>query len=114
MNLTTYKETAEIPVENAEQDRLGLSAYSVSLAAFIKNCVTPTTIAVQGDWGSGKTSLLHMIRGTLNPSVSSAEKTNTEADEDYLCIDFNTWQYSQFEMSDSLSITFLTCFLKNI
>lgn len=107
MNRTTYKETAEIPVENAEQDRLGLDAYSASLAIYIKNCVTPTTIAVQGDWGSGKTSLLHMIRSTLNPSAPAENTNNAE----YLCIDFNTWQYSQFEMSDSLSITFLTCFL---
>lgn len=110
MNPTKYKEIAEVPVENADQDKLGLSAYSASLAAFIKNCVTPTTIAVQGDWGSGKTSLLHMISSTLNPAVLDSKKDKDNCEE-YLCIDFNTWQYSQFEMSDSLSITFLTCFL---
>lgn len=98
MSGENYRANAEIPVNNEKDDMLGLASYAESLADFVKNCVTPTTIAVQGDWGSGKTSLLYMIENNLSS-------------EDYLCIQFNTWQYSQFEMSDELSVTFLTCFL---
>ena len=32
---------------------------------FIETCNMPTTIAVQGEWGSGKTSMLNQIRHEL-------------------------------------------------
>ena len=91
---------AERPVDTGAQDTLNLGAYSDSLVSYIKNSVTPTTIAVQGDWGSGKTSLLNIVRNKLG--------------KEYLCITFNTWQYSQFEMSESLAISFMTHFLSEL
>lgn len=91
---------AERPVDTGAQDTLNLGAYSDSLVSYIKNSVTPTTIAVQGDWGSGKTSLLNIVRNKL--------------EKEYLCITFNTWQYSQFEMSESLAISFMTHFLSEL
>ena len=100
MKTQDYNAIAEVPVDNGEHDKLGLGAYSDSLVSYIKNSVTPTTIAIQGDWGSGKTSLLNIIRNKLG--------------EEYLCVSFNTWQYSQFEMSESLAISFMTHFLSEL
>ena len=46
----------------SDPDRLGTGQYAETLASFIRQCDTPMTIGVQGEWGSGKTSLLNMIR----------------------------------------------------
>ena len=42
-------------------DRLGVADYANALSQFIKSTDTPMTIGVQGEWGSGKTSLLKSI-----------------------------------------------------
>ena len=43
------------------QDDLDISSYHEALVDFIKKTDTPMTIGVQGEWGSGKTSLLNQI-----------------------------------------------------
>jgi len=43
-------------------DKLGTGQYAKALAKFAIECDTPLTIGVQGEWGSGKTSLLNMMR----------------------------------------------------
>lgn len=95
------RNTAEIPVDQGSDDRLGLEPYAKQLTEFAKTCVTPTTIAIQGSWGSGKTSLLRMMKSMMD-------------DSEYLFVEFDTWQYSQFKLADSLSVFFLTTFLKNL
>ena len=42
-------------------DRLGVADYANALSQFIKSTDTPMTIGVQGEWGSGKTSLLNQL-----------------------------------------------------
>ena len=74
--------------EAAYKDLFDVQSYVDGLVKFIKNCVTPMTISIQGDWGSGKTSMMNMIRQELGESVFS--------------IWFNTWQYSQFNLGDDL------------
>lgn len=49
------------PVEPGGKDNLGIAAHSRSLIKFIENSETPITIGIQGEWGSGKTSLLNGI-----------------------------------------------------
>jgi predicted KAP-like P-loop ATPase len=58
------------------------------------------TIAIQGDWGSGKTSMMNMVKQHIEGNV--------------VPIWFNTWQYSQFEMASYLSISLLSNFLEKI
>ena len=58
------------------------------------------TIAIQGDWGSGKTSMMNMIKQALADKI--------------VPVWFNTWQYSQFEMASYLSISLLSNFLEKI
>ena len=43
------------------EDALKISSYKDALTDFIKRTDTPMTIGVQGEWGSGKTSLLNQI-----------------------------------------------------
>ena len=76
------------PIERIDEDDLGIGKYIDGLSSFIRNCDTPMTIAIQGDWGSGKTSFMNLIRN--------------EVKGDVVHIWFNTWQFSQFSLSDSL------------
>lgn len=80
-------------VEHLTGDLFDVSQYVSGLADFVKNCVTPMTISIQGDWGSGKTSMMNMIRERLG--------------DDVISVWFNTWQYSQFNMGEDLSLSFL-------
>ena len=80
-------------VETIVQDQFEISQYIDGLSNFIKDCETPMTIAIQGDWGSGKTSVMNMVKHKLGKEVIS--------------VWFNTWQFSQFAMGDELAIVFL-------
>ena len=53
----TYMEQRDIPVETPEQDEFGIGKYVKGLCSFIKSSDTPITIALHGEWGSGKPRL---------------------------------------------------------
>lgn len=82
------------PTSTMGEDAFGVQQYIAGLNEFILECYTPMTIAIQGDWGSGKTSMMNMIREQLGDRVITTW--------------FNTWQYSQFNMGDALAISFLS------
>ncbi len=56
-------------VRRVEEDLLGFDVYVQALSKFIASpdTSTPLTIGIDGQWGSGKTSLMQMIRDTLDP-----------------------------------------------
>lgn len=82
------------PTSTLNDDAFGVQQYIAGLNEFIMECYTPMTIAIQGDWGSGKTSMMNMIREQLGDKVITTW--------------FNTWQYSQFNMGDALAVSFLS------
>lgn len=73
---------------NGGKDELSVDAYYKGLSSFIASCQTPMTIAIQGDWGSGKSTALNFVKSSLGSSVA--------------VIEFNTWLYSQFNLGESL------------
>ena len=88
------------PTSTREEDAFGIQQYISGLSEFIMECYTPMTVAIQGDWGSGKTSMMNMIREQLGDNVITTW--------------FNTWQYSQFNMGDALAISFLSRFVTEL
>jgi uridine kinase len=62
-------------LEAGGSDSLEIASYHEALVDFIKKTDTPMTIGVQGEWGSGKTSLLNQIWNRL-------EESNNEHDDD--------------------------------
>ena len=86
----------------AEKDLFKIGEYITGLSEFIKECDTPMTIAIQGDWGTGKTSIMQMI------------KSNVEEGEGIPHVWFNTWQFSHFNMQDNLSITLIESIVKQL
>ncbi len=88
------------PIENISEDQLGVGKHIKGLSNFIKVCETPMTIAIQGDWGTGKTSFMNMIKVSLGEEVKSCW--------------FNTWQFSQFNLDESLTVVFLETLVNEI
>ena len=97
---TKYVGLKDQPIEDANQESLGLGEYAEVLTEFIQRCDTPLTIALQGDWGSGKTSLLTLIKNALD--AESLENNR------FMTVWFNTWQYAQFNMSDTLALSMMS------
>lgn len=42
----------------AEKDLLSFTDKAKGLASFIQSCPTPMTLAIQGGWGSGKSTMI--------------------------------------------------------
>ncbi len=80
--------------EPAHEDRFGIDGYIKGISDFLCKCDTPLTMSVQGDWGTGKTSIMSMIRKDLE---GKHIKT----------VWFNTWQFSQFNMEEQLSLSLI-------
>lgn len=78
-------ECRDIPVETLEQDEFGIEKYVRALCDFIRGCDTPITIALQGEWGSGKSSFMKMLENCLcGEEVLRKER--------YEAIWLNTWE----------------------
>lgn len=80
-------------------DKFSIENYINGLSNFITKCETPLTIAIQGDWGTGKTSIMYQVEKRLNPE---------KQDKKIQTIFFNTWQYSQFDMGKNLAVALIT------
>ena len=83
------------PCDNEQMDRLDIKKYVDGLETFIRKCYTPMSIAIQGDWGTGKTSMINMLQKRFDKAGNIK------------CVYFNTWQYSQFNMADDLYLSFV-------
>lgn len=88
------------PVEKISEDLFNISTYVNGLCSFVRSCDTPMTISIQGDWGSGKTSMMNMMRENLQASIWP--------------IWFNTWQFSQFDMGNSLAFSMMDVLMKGL
>lgn len=77
----------DIPREgNGKDDKFGLIAYEQGLETFLRGASTPITVALQGEWGSGKTSLMNVLKNDLcGDNKSSGE---------FFSVWINTWEYS--------------------
>ena len=90
------------PIENlfkpdgTNADMLQVQSYARALAKFTMECGTPLTIGVQGEWGSGKTSLLNMIQDIIEKTeiVTKGRGDNIKGLDVYKSIWINTWEHS--------------------
>jgi hypothetical protein len=85
------------PRKAGAPDLLGVDDYMHALIKFIQTCNMPTTIAVQGEWGSGKTSMLNQIKHQLCETGLDKELDN---ELPYYGVWINTWQYSIMKSRD--------------
>jgi len=77
------KSITDSPIERLQDDLLKVERYSIALSNFIKSSDTPITIGLQGEWGTGKTSLMSLVREVLDQADIATSWVNT-------------WEYSMF------------------
>lgn len=76
---------------NENVNDFGTERYVNGLIKFIENSSAPITIALQGEWGSGKTSLMTRLERTLCSAPDSR----------FIGIDINTWEYSMMSSPEA-------------
>ncbi len=72
----------DLPLKSSEPDTFGITPFKSGLVEFTRNSATPITIALQGEWGSGKTSLMNTLERDLC------------TDGEYHGVWLNTWEYA--------------------
>ena len=88
MTLSDTRKTSliDVPKKHNAKDCLAIEKYQNALIKLIKGADTPLTIALQGEWGSGKTSLMNTLQYRLTDELSEE------------CCFYhawvNTWEYS--------------------
>lgn len=87
----------DVPRQHQQSDLFGIQVYQDALIKFIEHTDTPITIALQGEWGSGKTSLMNQLRYNLCDTDGAA----------YYPVWINTWQYSLMRTSSQAIIAIL-------
>lgn len=92
------------PKESHQNDLLGIEKYTEGLIRFISTSATPITIGIQGEWGSGKTSLLNTIKQEL------CDRDNAE----FYPVWLNTWEYSLLSSADETLIRIITGLVEQI
>lgn len=91
---------SDIPLMKDPND-FGTKHYVDGLVEFIKYSVSPLTIALQGEWGSGKTSLMNRLYTRLCGDNS-----------EFIGININTWEYSMLSTPEETVIKIIERIVK--
>ena len=75
-----------------ELDSLALAPHALALSDFIVDASTPFTIGIQGEWGSGKTSLMNSIRHLID--TRRLTRSKVPGREVFHSVWVNTWEHS--------------------
>ena len=94
------------PLSKDEDDKLGISEYAEALFQFIKHAETPMTVGVQGDWGSGKTSLMQQMYYKFKDPKDSLLKTKQ--------IKVNTWEHSLLKTPQEALVSIIDAIINEL
>ena len=94
----------DVPRKHTQDDLFGIQIYQDALIEFVRLTDTPITIALQGEWGSGKTSLMNLLRYNLCDVYGAP----------YFPIWINTWQYSLMKTPSQAIISILEGIINQI
>ncbi len=86
----------------SNEDWLGMEGYYTGISKFIERCEAPMTIAVQGDWGVGKTTAMINVQKKLKADMKNP------------CMWFKTWQFSVLGSGGNILIEFMLTLLDKL
>jgi hypothetical protein len=89
------------PITSISENLLGIENYATALSRFVMGAATPLTVGMQGEWGTGKTSLMHVVREIM-------EEKNVATSW------VNTWEYSMFKEAHEITPAVLRGLLENL
>ena len=93
---------ADIPLHQSTND-FGTEQYVQGLVRFISHSAAPITIALQGEWGSGKTSLMNRLCNDL-----------CSKGKDFIGININTWEYSMLATPEETVIKIIAQLVREL
>ena len=76
------------------EDNLNIGPYAEGLSQFVVKSQTPMTVGIQGEWGSGKTSLMRLVR----------RRIENDTDNNLITFWFETWQYGAMGDAETLGL----------
>lgn len=88
------------------KDSLGCKKYYNGITDFVLYCDTPMTVAIEGDWGSGKTSAMNIMKENIR-------QRNDREDRPYMIVDYNVWEFSKYG-TEKLDATWLNVGLYHV
>ena len=94
----------DVPRKHTQEDLFGIQVYQNALIRYVKLTDTPITIALQGEWGSGKTSLMNLLKYNLCD----------KEDSQFFPIWINTWQFSLMKTAKEAIISILDGIINQI
>lgn len=104
-----------MPLEQSLND-FGTEGYVQGLEWFINNADSPITIALQGEWGSGKTSLMNQLYNDLckadikeknddnKKKNVDDKKENVDDKKEFIGIKINTWEQAMLSTPEGTVI----------
>ena len=87
----------DVPRKAGQTDLFGIDKYKDALVEFIDTTTTPITVAIQGEWGSGKTSLMNTLKDELCDQEGKK----------FHPIWLNTWQFSLMKSEEETLISII-------
>lgn len=102
MELKNRSSISDMPLNQSAND-FGTEQYVQGLVQFISHSAAPITIALQGEWGSGKTSLINRLYNDL-----------CDDDKDFIGIKINTWEYSMLATPEETVVKIIAQLVREI
>lgn len=111
-----FSSIIDVPRQHDQNDLFGINVYQDALIDFVKHTDTPITIALQGEWGSGKTSLMNLLRWNLCDAEEAEldEATGSHVPAPFYPIWINTWQYSLMKSPNQAIMSILDGIINQI
>jgi hypothetical protein len=83
------------PIETREKDTLNFDPVVEQILNSMKSCMPPFTWGIYGDWGSGKTSLMRLLKEQMEADLADAPNRNNGTF--FIPVWFDAWRYENEE-----------------
>ncbi len=107
-----FSNTIDMPLIEGGTDLLGFEIYIKSLENFLLNAEYPTSIALQGQRGSGKTSLMNQLN--FNLCKLTQDNGIYGRSEPFYGIWLNTWQFTIKNNPNDIILSLLRNVVKQV
>lgn len=86
--MESIKWLSDNPIESEDEDSLAFGKVADVFSKMIIECDTPFTIGINGEWGSGKTSLMKLIKAKIETKINPDDQSKIRIAW------FDTWNFA--------------------